>query len=110
MGLSTARVLVWTDARAFSRAEALARLAAEGLHAFPWGNPPDDYYPVHAHAYDKVIYVVTGSIVFGLPGENRRLALHPGDRLELPAGMAHDAVVGPAGVACLEAHREAGQR
>ena len=31
-----------------------------------------------------------------------------GDRLDLPAGTAHDAVVGADGVACLEAHRPAG--
>jgi hypothetical protein len=31
--------------------------------------------------------------------------LNPGDRLDLPAGTVHDAVVGPQGVVCLEAHR-----
>ena len=31
-----------------------------------------------------------------------------GDRLELPAGTLHEAVVGPAGVDCLEAHRPTG--
>ena len=36
--------------------------------------------------------------------------LTAGDRLELPAGTRHDAVVGPGGVACLEAHRPAGPR
>jgi hypothetical protein len=32
-----------------------------------------------------------------------------GDRLDLPAGTAHDAVVGPDGVTCLEAHVPAGR-
>ena len=32
----------------------------------------------------------------------------PGDRLDLPAGTRHDAVVGPDGVRCLEAHLAAG--
>ena len=31
---------------------------------------------------------------------------HVGDRLELPAGVAHNASVGPEGVVCLEAHRQ----
>ena len=31
-----------------------------------------------------------------------------GDRLELPAGTRHDAIVGPAGVTMLEAHLPAG--
>ena len=35
--------------------------------------------------------------------------LAPGDRLDLPAGTSHDAVVGPDGVTCLEAHLPAGR-
>ena len=107
--MTAARVVPWPGDRPFSRDAALQRLAAEGLHAFPWQNAPDDYYPVHEHAYDKVIYVVSGSITFGLPVENRRLAMKTGDRLELPADTPHDAVVGSAGVVCLEAHRQTGQ-
>ena len=84
------------------------RLAGEGLTASSWSNGPHDTYAAHAHAYDKVIVVADGSIIFGLPGEGRRIALDAGDRLDLPAGTAHDAVVGPAGVRCLEAHRPAG--
>ena len=45
---------------------------------------------------------------FGLPGRGVDLDLATGDRLELPAGTVHDAVVGPDGVTCLEAHRPAG--
>jgi hypothetical protein len=36
------------------------------------------------------------------------VSLAAGDRLELPAGTIHDAVVGPDGVTCLEAHLPAG--
>jgi quercetin dioxygenase-like cupin family protein len=60
-------------------------------------------YGSHAHSYDKVIYVVRGSITFGLP--HKKVTLQGGDRLELPQGTLHDAVVGPEGVVCLEAHR-----
>ena len=35
----------------------------------------------------------------------KRIDLAPGDRLDLPAGTAHSAQVGPDGVTCLEAHR-----
>jgi hypothetical protein len=52
-----------------------------------------------------VIYVVKGSITFGLPGSGERLEMRVGDRLELDGGVMHDAVVGPEGVVCLEAHR-----
>jgi quercetin dioxygenase-like cupin family protein len=89
--------------------DAAARLRTEGLEASPWGNGPGDRYGAHAHGYDKVIVIAAGSIVFGLPDEGRSIALAAGDRLELPAGTRHDAVVGDLGVTCLEAHLPAGR-
>jgi uncharacterized protein YjlB len=86
-----------------------ARLRTEGLDASPWSNGPGDRYAAHEHAYDKVIVVERGSIVFGLPADGRSVSLVVGDRLELPAGTRHDAVVGPSGVTCLEAHLPAGR-
>jgi quercetin dioxygenase-like cupin family protein len=62
-------------------------------------------YSPHSHPYHKVIYVVRGTITFGLPDANQQLELGAGDRLDLPAGVTHDAIVGPEGVVCLEAHR-----
>jgi len=82
------------------------RLVGEGLDPGAWSNDPGDRYASHDHAYDKVIVVTSGSITFGLAGGPTELAL--GDRLELPAGSAHDAIVGPNGVVCLEAHLPAG--
>lgn len=81
-----------------------ARLRAEGLDPGSWSNGPGDRYAVHEHGYDKVIVVARGSIRFGLPDLGREADLAEGDRLELPAGTRHDAVVGPRGVTCLEAH------
>lgn len=85
-----------------------ARLRDEGLEPSAWGNGPHDRYAAHDHGYDKVIVVAAGSIRFGLPdrGGGHELAL--GDRLELPAGTTHDALVGGDGVTCLEAHLPAG--
>ena len=80
-------------------------LADEDLNPYIWSNRAGDVYGAHSHAYHKVIYVVRGSITFGLPDSGDRVTLNHGDRLELPAGVAHDAVVGQQGVACLEAHR-----
>jgi quercetin dioxygenase-like cupin family protein len=57
------------------------------------------------HSYTKIIYVVHGSITFGLPDLGQQITLKAGDRLDLPAGTVHDAVVGPQGVVCLEAHK-----
>ena len=55
-----------------------------------------------------MLVVAAGSIQFGLPGSGEVADLAVGDRLDLPAGTAHDAVVGPDGVTCLEAHAPAG--
>ena len=82
------------------------RLIGEGLDPGAWSNGPGDRYRSHDHAYDKVIIVASGSITFGL--DEDRADLTEGDRLELPAQTAHDAVVGPDGVVCLEAHLPAG--
>jgi quercetin dioxygenase-like cupin family protein len=84
------------------------RLIREGLALSSWSNGPGVAYGVHDHPYDKVIVVGTGSIRSGLPAADRSVDLAAGDRLELPAGTAHDAVVGPDGVRCLEGHRPAG--
>lgn len=84
------------------------RLGDEGLAAGAWSNGPGDRYAAHEHGYDKVIVVVSGSIRFGLPGRGRSIDLAAGDRLELPAGTSHDALVGGSGVSCLEAHLPAG--
>lgn len=84
------------------------RLREQGLHPDGWGNGPGGRYAAHQHAYDKVIAVERGSIRFGLPDSHDSIELDAGDRLDLPAGTTHDALVGPAGVACLEAHLPAG--
>ena len=97
-------VIPWPDAGAPSEAAIHRKLHAEGLRAYGWGNGPGDAYATHAHSYNKVIYVVRGSITFGLPDLHESVDLVAGDRLYLPASTRHDAVVGHDGVYCLEAH------
>jgi len=87
---------------------AVERLRAEGLAPGSWSNGPGDRYAAHDHDYDKVIVVEQGSIRFGLVDAAESVELAAGDRLELPAGTRHDAVVGSDGVTCLEAHLPAG--
>jgi uncharacterized protein YjlB len=88
--------------------DSLERLRAAGLEPGSWSNGPHDRYAAHEHGYDKVIVVASGSITFGLPDRSEAMELHVGDRLDLPARTSHDAVVGPDGVRCLEAHLKAG--
>ena len=84
------------------------RLRDQGLQPTGWANGPGERYGAHDHPYDKVIVVERGSIRFGLPATSETIELTAGDRLDLPAGTSHDALVGSDGVACLEAHLPAG--
>ena len=77
-----------------TRGELEARLREEGLDAGAWSNGPHDRYAAHDHGYDKVLVCASGSIRFGLPARGEAVDLAPGDRLDLPAGTAHDAARG----------------
>ncbi len=80
-------------------------MEGQGLNPHTWSNEPHDIYSAHKHNYNKVIYVVRGSITFGLPIIKGQVTLHVGDRLEIPAGTVHDAQVGADGVVCLEGRK-----
>jgi len=80
-----------------------SRFQQEGLSPTRWSNGPGDRYSEHSHSYHKVLYCARGSIVFASSGTD--FELRPGDRMEIPPGTPHSAVVGPDGVTCLEAAR-----
>jgi len=100
----TLKITPWPHSHPPTETELRHILAEEGLDPYRWANAPHDIYAAHHHSYHKVIYVVRGSIAFGLPEEGREMMLHAGDRLDLPARVVHNAIVGPEGVVCLEAH------
>ena len=79
----------------------------QGLRPSWWSNEPGDCYGAHSHTYHKVLYCARGSIRFDLPSSSESFELHAGDRLDIPAGTSHSAVVGPEGVRCVEAARSA---
>ena len=97
-------VIRWLDEQSPDEQRLRNIMANEDLHPYGWSNGPGDVYAAHRHSYHKVIYVIRGSITFGLPDTGDKVTLNSGDRLELPAEVTHDAVVGKQGVACLEAH------
>ncbi|MBT3188176.1 MAG: cupin domain-containing protein [Anaerolineae bacterium] len=98
------KVIRWREHES-PKEKALAQiLRDEGLSYYPWSNSPNDLYAPHLHTYDKIVYVVRGSITFILPDEEQSLTLHAGDRLELPANTIHSAAVSSQGVTCFEAH------
>ena len=95
----------WQEARQPGEVELRQRMLAEGLVPQGCSNVPGDEYAVHSHRYTKVLYCVRGGIRFTLPDQQEHVDLGPGDRMILPAGTRHSAVVGPAGVMCIEAPR-----
>jgi len=79
----------------------------EGLRPSWWSNGPGDRYGAHSHPYDKVLYCARGSIRFDVPASGESFELQPGDRLDIPPGTSHSALVGPEGATCVEAARNA---
>jgi quercetin dioxygenase-like cupin family protein len=78
----------------------MARLRQEAEGCYSWSNGPGDRYAPHSHSYEKVLYCVAGSIIFTLP--DREIKLGPGDRMVLPPGTVHGALVGVDGCTCIE--------
>ena len=81
------------------------KFMSQGFQPYRWSNRAGDTYTAHSHSYSKVIWVVRGDIIFKFPELEDEIMLEEGDRLELPAEMVHEAIVGKTGVVCLEAHR-----
>lgn len=78
-------------------------MRSEGLRPYMWMNMANHRYAVRSHGYDKVLYVITGSLEITLPDSNQRVRLRSGDRMEIPAGTRHGTIVGKTGAKCVEA-------
>jgi hypothetical protein len=84
--------------------DAVATFEAEGCSApRSWENVPGDRYGRHDHPFHKVLFCLTGSIVFHT--DQGDVELTAGDRLDLEPGTAHAATVGREGCECVEASR-----
>ena len=83
----------------------MSTLRREAGSCYSWSNGPHDRYAAHSHPYEKVLYCVEGSIAFMLEPEGKRVDLSSGDRIVLPPGTVHSAVVGPTGCTCIEGKR-----
>lgn len=92
-----------TSGEASGREEIPAKFENEGLSPHVWGNEPGYEYGRHSHGYHKVLYCISGSIVFHT--EDGDFGLEAGDRLDVEPGVDHAATVGPEGVECMEAAR-----
>jgi quercetin dioxygenase-like cupin family protein len=96
----------WQWDKTLSEAAIIRHMEMEGLVTQRWKNEPGTRHQAHTYEYEKTILVMRGSIIFRITETGEEVALNPGDRLELPAGIAHEAIVGPMGVVCLEGHRK----
>jgi uncharacterized protein YjlB len=103
------QVIRWQEAVAPQEHILRERMQQKGLSPYTWSNGAGEYYAVHCHGYQKVLYCVHGSIRFVLHdqatanGAVEVVDLAAGDCMLLPAGVRHSAQVGPHGVTCLEA-------
>ena len=97
------QLLRWPHARPLPEREVVAFFEARGQDYHRWSNGAGERYAVHDHAYRKTLFGGAGAVTLSLPDPAREIASTPGDRLILPAGTRHGAVVGPAGVTAIEA-------
>lgn len=62
---------------------------------------PGAIMPDHNHPHEQLGYIVEGSMVLNLAGDER--TLQPGDAYAIPGGVTHRAVGGPNGCLVLDA-------
>jgi quercetin dioxygenase-like cupin family protein len=79
------------------------QMKKEGLRPYMWTNMANQRYGVRSHGYDKVLYVVDGSIEVSFPDLGQQMVMRPGDRVDVPAGVRHGTIVGSKGACCVEA-------
>jgi uncharacterized protein YjlB len=77
----------------------------EGMTPEWWSNDAGAVYASHEHDFHKVLFCAAGAITFILGHTGERLRLGAGDRLDLPPGWPHAAIVGDEGVRCVEGHK-----
>lgn len=99
----TIHVRRWTYPSPPSSTSITRLMADEGMRPFTWQNTPNRVFNVRSHGYDKVLWVVSGTLDLIAPDENRVYTLRAGDRADIPAGVRHGIKVSQVGVTCYEA-------
>ncbi len=68
---------------------------ADGFsHVFTWHDEPNTKYEEHMHQGKTAFYIVKGSVTF-TSGFDK--TIKEGERFDVPPGVLHSAIVGPAG-------------
>ncbi len=73
----------------------IQKLEAEFPNVYEWDDPSGTTYEEHVHKGKVSLYVTDGSITFDFSGEKKTVSA--GQRFDVPVGVMHSAVVGPAG-------------
>ena len=80
-------ITYWEKEKPINPDEMMRELQNEGLLPYIWQDGIGAFYPTHSHPYKEIRWIVSGSVTFGVKGEE--ITLYPGDRLELPANTPH---------------------
>lgn len=100
---SEVRITRWTGALHPSLTNVTRKMQEEGLRPYMWTNMPNHRYAVRSHGFDKVLYVIEGTLELILPDSNERIKLRAGDRADIAAYVRHGTNVGLSGAKCVEA-------
>lgn len=93
--------IIWQQKGPPTKTAIEAWFTKKGLKPHAWSNEPGYIYDKHSHLYAKVLFCLSGSIVFKT--DEGDFELTRGDRLIIPSGVVHSATVGSEGVTCIEA-------
>jgi quercetin dioxygenase-like cupin family protein len=97
------KIIRWRGSEHPTFSNITRQMKKEGLRPYMWTNMANHRYGIRSHGYDKVLYVVDGSIELSFPDLGQQVIMRPGDRVDVPAGVRHGTIVGNKGACCVEA-------
>jgi mannose-6-phosphate isomerase-like protein (cupin superfamily) len=72
------------------------QLHAEGfVHTYVWQDGPHAHYSDHTHATETAHVILDGEMTLSMDG--RAITYRAGERVDVPAGAVHSALMGPTG-------------
>ncbi len=93
----------WLGEQSPGEATLRRTLEQEGFEVVTWRDRSNWSYEPHRHEHDESLWVVSGSLLLQIEGQDYPLG--PGDRLMLPRETLHTARVGPEGATYLIGQR-----
>lgn len=83
-----------TEGAPVTEADALQQAADMGFHALAFDLVVEKDEALHWHEFDSVTWVIQGTGA-AVKGDNQKVELKPGCRIEAPAGFLHRGLAGP---------------